>query len=115
MLTRGSGHPDADSRPDSPAAAPPHAYRPPLNALPYLLAVAGLVAGLAWMWVDPRQVQAGTVVVASALVLAAVERLVLPERQAGLLVSRRRVTDVLILGGLGAGIMVIALVLPTAA
>jgi hypothetical protein len=51
--------------------------------------------------------------VASALLAAAVLRLVLPERAAGLLVSRRRVLDVLALASLGAGIMAAVLVLPT--
>jgi hypothetical protein len=39
-------------------------------------------------------------------------RLVLPERAAGLLVTRHRVLDVLALAGLGAGIMAASLVLP---
>jgi hypothetical protein len=51
-------------------------------------------------------------VVAGALIFAAVARLVLPERGAGLLVSRRRVPDVLILVFLGTCIMSLALVLP---
>jgi hypothetical protein len=83
-------------------------------SLPYAIALAGLVGGLAWIWLAPTShIQAGTVVLAGALIVAAVERLVLPERRAGLLVSRRRLTDVVILAGLGAGILAVALVLPS--
>jgi Protein of unknown function (DUF3017) len=78
----------------------------------YGVVVAGVVGGLGWMWLGSRQVKAGMVVVAGALIFAAVARLVLPERGAGLLVSRRRVPDVLILVFLGTCIMSLALVLP---
>jgi hypothetical protein len=43
---------------------------------------------------------------------AAVARLVLPQSSVGLLASRRRFADVLALGSLGAGLLVLALVLP---
>jgi hypothetical protein len=51
--------------------------------------------------------------VASAVLVAAVLRLVLPERRAGLLLSRRRLLDVVVLAILGASIMAVVLVLPS--
>jgi hypothetical protein len=52
------------------------------------------------------------VVAGSALLLAAVLRLVLPGKLVGLLASRRRLTDVLTLTVLGVGLLVAGLVLP---
>ena len=81
--------------------------------LPYAIVLAATAGGLAWVALGGlRHVQAGMLMVASALLTAAVLRLVLPERAAGLLVSRLRVLDVLALAGLGAGIMAAVLVLP---
>jgi Protein of unknown function (DUF3017) len=107
--------PDTGETPAVPVASVTAAGRPARwVSLPYAIALAGLAGGLAWIWLAPTMhIQAGTVMVASALIVAAVERLVLPERRAGLLVSRRRLTDVVILAGLGAGILAVALVLPS--
>jgi Protein of unknown function (DUF3017) len=80
--------------------------------LPYALVLAATVGGLAWIWLGTRNVHVGMMTVASALLAAALFRLVLPERAAGLLVSRRRVADVLALASLGACIMAAVLVLP---
>ena len=49
---------------------------------------------------------------AGILLAAALARMVLPERRAGMLVSRRRLVDVAILAALGAGLLVAGLVLP---
>ncbi len=54
----------------------------------------------------------GSVLLAGFIVLAAALRLVLPSREAGLLAVRSRLVDVLVLGGLGAGLLVLALVVP---
>ena len=68
--------------------------------------LAATACGLSWVALGGlRHVQAGMMTVASALLVAAVLRLVLPGRAAGLLVSRRRVLDVLALAGLGACLM----------
>ncbi len=80
--------------------------------LPYALVLAATAGGLAWIWLGTRNVHMGMMTVASALLAAALFRLVLPERAAGLLVSRRRVADVLALASLGACIMAAVLVLP---
>jgi hypothetical protein len=94
------------------ASAPARAGGPRLASLPYAIALAGLAGGLIWMWFAPKHVEPGTVAVAGALLVAALERLVLPERWAGMLLTRRRVPDVMALAALGAGILAVALVLP---
>jgi predicted phage tail protein len=55
----------------------------------------------------------GGVVAGAALLVAAVVRLMLPARLAGLLASRRRVTDVLMLTAFGASLLIAGLVLPS--
>lgn len=110
--------PPAGAVPVTPAAgtaeALARARTPRWANLPYAIVLAATAGGLAWVALgDLRQVQAGMLTVASALLVAAVLRLVLPERAAGLLVSRRRVLDVLALASLGAGIVAAVLVLPT--
>ena len=92
---------------------PARARAPRWANLPYAIVLVAAAGGLSWVALgSARHVQAGMTTVASALLAAAVLRLVLPERAAGLLVSRRRVLDVLALAGLGAGIMAAVLVLP---
>jgi len=54
----------------------------------------------------------GAVVAGAALLVAAVARLLLPAKAAGLLASRSRVTDVLMLTVFGVGLVVAGLVLP---
>jgi len=54
----------------------------------------------------------GSVLLAASVLLATGLRLVLPARQAGLLAVRSRLLDVIALGGLGGGLMVLALVVP---
>jgi hypothetical protein len=80
--------------------------------LPYAIALAGTAGGLTWLGLAPRHAKAGMLAVGCAVLLASVARLVLPERTAGMLVSRGRLTDVLLLASLGASILVAALVLP---
>jgi hypothetical protein len=58
-----------------------------LAALPYLLVLAGVVAGLAWAWQSPEGVRGGTFAIAGALFVAALARLVLPPEWAGMLAS----------------------------
>jgi len=95
------------------AEVPARVKAPRWANLPYAVVLAATAGGLAWVALGGlRHVQAGMMTVASALLAAAVLRLLLPERAAGLLVSRRRVLDVLALAILGAGIMAAVLVLP---
>jgi hypothetical protein len=80
--------------------------------LPYWIAVAGMLAALALTRERALGIRGGTLALAGILLAAAVARLVLPERRAGLLVTRRRLVDVPILAALGVGLLVAGLVLP---
>lgn len=110
VLTKPDSRPDTDSRSVDTRARSVRTAR--WQHLPYAVVLAGVVAGLGWMWLGSRQVKGGMLIVAVALLMAAAIRLVLPERVAGLLVSRRRVTDVVTLVFLGAGTLAVVLVLP---
>ena len=76
-----------------------------------MLALAA--AGLAWIWQGQQYVRGGTVTLAGALFVAALARLALPQRRAGMLASRRRFVDVMALAVLATGLLVAGLVLPT--
>jgi len=75
-----------------------------------------LVVTVAGVYIAWRQGSAGGgeggVIAGIALLAGAVARLLLPARLAGLLATRKRATDVLILAVLGAGLLVAGLVLP---
>jgi hypothetical protein len=81
--------------------------------IPYVIVVAGVAAGLAYIWQGPHFVRAGTFILAGALFVAVAARLALPERRAGMLASRRRYIDVTALAVLAIGLLVAGLVLPT--
>jgi len=81
--------------------------------LPYVIVLAGLVAGLSWIWQGPQYVRPGTFTVTGALFVAAAARLALPEQRAGMLASRWRYIDVTALAILAVGLLVAGLVLPT--
>ena len=78
----------------------------------YVIVLAGLVAGLAYIWQGPHSVRAGTFTLAGALFVAVAARFALPERRAGMLASRRRYIDVTALAILAIGLLVAGLVLP---
>jgi hypothetical protein len=80
--------------------------------LPYLAVLFCLVVGLVLIWQGVHLVQSGTLVLAGALLIAALARLILPERRAGMLSSRRRSVDVAIFGVLGIGLLVAGIVVP---
>lgn len=77
---------------------------------PLVLVLVGLAASLVVVAVE--DFRPGTVGLAGTVVFAGVLRLVLPERRAGLLAVRARAWDVLTLFALGAGALVLALVVP---
>jgi hypothetical protein len=78
--------------------------------LPYLIVLAGVVAGLLTVRGGNQAVRGGTLVVAGALLAGALARLVLPERRVGMLASRRRLVDVAALAILGIGLLVAGLI-----
>jgi hypothetical protein len=80
--------------------------------LPYALAICCLALALVWIRQNGQNVRGGTLAVAGVLFAAALTRLALPERQVGMLASRRRLTDVAVLAALGTGLLVAGLLLP---
>lgn len=93
--------------PDSP-------YRTPggksLGTVAFLGAMALGMVGIVVVAIGPwRQ---GVGYVGGALLLACLARLVIPERMAGMLRVRRKAVDVVVLGLLGLGVVVLSLVVP---
>jgi hypothetical protein len=84
-----------------------------VGAVVYLAVLACVAAGLYIAWrLGSAGGGRGAAVAGGALLVAAIARLVLPARLAGLLASRRRAIDVLTLTVFGAGLLVAGLVLP---
>jgi hypothetical protein len=115
--------PAADSRPPaahapaigpaaSPAADSRPAARPRLRQLPYLIVLCGAGLSLLSMRQGEQHVRSGTLELAGVLLVAAVARLLLPERRAGMLGSRRRLVDVAAFAALGLSLLVAGLVFP---
>ena len=100
-------------RPASRGAAPPRrAGAGALAQVPYAVVLLIAAVGIWWAWRGSHDVGNGAGVVGGALLAAAIARLALPQSAVGLLASRRRFADVLALGAFGAGLLVLALVLP---
>lgn len=77
---------------------------------PITVVLMGVVLALTLVALD--YFRRGAVVLAGSVVLAAFLRLLLPEREAGLLVVRSRRVDVVILGSLGAVLAIFAFWVP---
>ena len=74
--------------------------------LVFAVAATGLLAGSQGFW------RRGLLVVAASLLLAAVLRLALPTRRAGLLAVRGKALDVVVLAGLGSAMLLLASIVP---
>ena len=121
---RARGHRAARPRAARPRAARPRAASPRAAAgrdeagarglgwLPYLIVLAGVAAGMFAAWQGSKYATAGIAVVGGSLLAAALARLILPERYAGLLASRRKASDVLAFAVLGAAVLTVVLSLP---
>ena len=72
----------------------------------FAVAAVGLVAVTQGFW------RRGLLVVAGAMLLAAVLRLALPTRRAGLLAVRGKAVDVLVLGAFGSAMLLLASIVP---
>lgn len=83
-----------------------------LGLLPYLLVLAVIAVGLVIAFHGSRFAGRGTALIGGALLAAAVARLLLPQRAAGLLASRGKAIDVLTFTVLGGCVLGIALALP---
>lgn len=99
------------ARAGRPAPAPARAGAESL--ILYLAVLVCVVAGIYISWhLGSRGGGQGGVIAGGALMVAAVARLVLPGKLAGLLASRRRVTDAVTLAAFGACLLAVGLVLP---
>lgn len=79
---------------------------------PLLVVVAGVALGLVVTVLGESTWRVGAVVVGAALLVGAVERLVLSDRAAGLLQVRGKAFDVAVLGLAGAAVVTVALLVP---
>ena len=80
--------------------------------LPYLIVLAGAGAGMFVAWQGSKYAGRGTGLVGCSLLAAALARLILPARYAGLLCSRRKASDVLAFAVFGTAVLAVALMLP---
>jgi Protein of unknown function (DUF3017) len=79
---------------------------------PYLIVLAGAGLGISLAVREPKYAALGTGLLGASLLVAALARLALPERYAGLLASRRKASDVLAFAAFGAAVVAVALTLP---
>ncbi len=109
----------------SPHAAPPRASVPRAAGhraarsrapgpswVPYLIVLAGAAAGMFLVWRGSRYAGLGAGLLGAALLVAALARLALPARYAGLLSTRRKASDVLFFATFGVAVLAVALLLP---
>jgi Protein of unknown function (DUF3017) len=94
------------------AASAANPAAPGLAWVPYLIVLAGTVAGLLYALRGSGHAGRGAGVVGGALLVAAAARLVLPPRYAGLLSSRGKALDVAAFAVLGAAVLALAVSLP---
>jgi Protein of unknown function (DUF3017) len=80
--------------------------------LPYLIVLAGAAAGMFVVWQGSKYAGRGAGIIGVSLLVAALARLILPERYAGLLASRRKASDVLGFAAFGAAVLAVAIALP---
>ncbi len=78
----------------------------------YLLVLAGAAAGMFVASLGSAYAGRGTALLGGTLLAAALARLVLPNRFAGLLASRRKASDVLAFAVFGAAVLAVAVSLP---
>jgi hypothetical protein len=80
--------------------------------LPYLIVLAGAATGMLIAWQGSTYVGRGAALIGASLLVGALARLILPERYAGLLASRRKASDVLGFAVFGAAVLAVAIALP---
>ena len=87
--------------------------RPSMLAwLPYLIVLAGAATGMLFVWQGSKYAGRGAGLIGASLLVGALARLILPERYAGLLASRRKASDVLGFAVFGAAVLAVAIALP---
>ena len=80
--------------------------------LPYLIVLAGTAVGMLVVWHGSKYATRGAGLIGASLLVAALARLILPARYAGLLASRRKASDVLGFAVFGAAVLAVAIALP---
>ena len=80
--------------------------------LPYLIVLAGAAAGMFVIWQGSKYAGRGASLIGASLLAGGLARLILPERYAGLLSSRRKASDVLAFAAFGAAVLAVAIALP---
>jgi len=80
--------------------------------VPYLIVLAGAAAGMFVVWQGSKYAARGTGLLGCSLLVAALGRLILPPRYAGLLSTRRKASDVLTFAVFGTAVIAVALMLP---
>jgi hypothetical protein len=80
--------------------------------VPYLIALAGVAAGLSLAFNASRDAGRGAGLIGCSLLVAGLARLVLPPRYATMLSTRGKTSDVLAFAVFGAGVLTVALMLP---
>ena len=80
--------------------------------LPYLIVLAGAATGMLIAWQGSKYAGRGAALIGASLLVGALARLILPERYAGLLASRRKASDVLGFAAFGAAVLAVAIALP---
>ena len=100
------------SAPASHRAARPRDRAPWSAWLPYLIVLAGVAAGMFVIWQGSKYAGRGASLIGASLLAGALARLILPERYAGLLSSRRKASDVLAFAVFGAAVLAVAIALP---
>jgi hypothetical protein len=83
-----------------------------LRQWPLLVVVVGVAAGLVLAWVGEGTWRAGCLLIGVALLVGAAERILLGDREAGLLQVRGRTFDVAVLGLTGLAVLVLTLAVP---
>jgi hypothetical protein len=103
----------SEPSPKAPKAQPSDAPPSAVAWIPYLIVLAGVAIGLYRASQSSKYAGWGAGLVGCSLLAAALARLVLPPRLSGLLASRRKASDVLAFAVFGAGVLAVALILPS--
>jgi hypothetical protein len=85
-------------------------YPSTVGGMFYLVVLAGTAVGIGIVWTGNWRL--GTEWMAGSLIFAALLRLVLPNRDAGMLAVRNRIFDCLLLGGVGVVLIFLAVTIP---
>jgi len=102
---------DLDPVPEEPSADDgERRYPSTIGGAFYLVVLATATVGLAIAWSGDWRL--GVRCLAGGLCFAALLRLVLPRRDAGMLAVRHRLVDTVILGGMGAALFFLATTIP---